>query len=435
MSRWHLRIHRLFWAFLNYSLLKTHTVCVIIKPFLNSICTDCSTSTCLIPCPSKNLLDDRKMKKPKLGKVNDRSDEGNNARDSTLGPDVTQHHLFLLCDSDSLKSRKDELWVTLCFFSVNFIIACIGEKIPVWVRTKELTCRSSLILHLIYKTFCERLSCYSQFGLSLSSSQCRRYYQSLNKRRWHSWSSFYRFGSNDSAERRTDSSVIRVDLAGTLLMPAMWRDLSAWPPAVENIHMKHVICPALVTTISPVMRALHRLMAFSDGTRCFSLSTAVGLLSPFWCPSISLSFLFTCSLFLSRHISFSHFLNIWGLSNMLLVLRVKLPCKNRVVNLHIPNNIPAGRDTKSPAVKLFSILIYSNPIKQFATSREDIIQQGCSICCSGGHISWKLRAQPGQFPELFLLFMYTRLEDGSTFSEHFLLKSTFQISNSKFLMQ
>lgn len=54
----------------------------------------------------------------------------------------------------------------------------------------------------------------------------------------------------------------------------------------KNIHVKHVICPVLVTTISPDMRALQRLMAFSDGT----MLTAVSPLSSFdTLPSVCLT--------------------------------------------------------------------------------------------------------------------------------------------------
>ena len=120
-------------------------------------------------------------------------------------------------------------------------------------------------------------------------------------------------------------------------MPVMWRDLSAWLSAVENIHMKHVICPVLVTT-SPVMRALQRLMSFSDGTMCYLLLTTVGLLFTFWCPSIYLSLLFTVSLFLFLHLSFSLFLNVCELTIMLWVQRLGFSGLSRYVKLPHPNN-------------------------------------------------------------------------------------------------
>lgn len=106
---------------------------------------------------------------------------------------------------------------------------------------------------------------------------------------------FYHFGSIDNVEcdLYVELSVITVYLAEMLLMPVIWRDLSAWLVALENIHMKHVICPVLVTTISPLMRVLQRLMAISDETMCYLRLTTVGLLSTFWCPLIRLSLLFT----------------------------------------------------------------------------------------------------------------------------------------------
>lgn len=102
-------------------------------------------------------------------------------------------------------------------------------------------------------------------------------YQSL--RRWcHILELLYSSGSID-----------HVSFAETALMPLLWCDLSAWLSAVENIHVKHVICPVLVTTISPDMWALQRLMAFSDETMGYLLLTTVSLLFIFWYGAISLS--------------------------------------------------------------------------------------------------------------------------------------------------
>lgn len=125
-------------------------------------------------------------------------------------------------------------------------------------------------------------------------------YQSL--RRWcHILELLYSGGSID-----------HVNFAETALMPLLWCDLSAWLSAVENIHVKHVICPVLVTTISPDMWALQRLMAFSDETMGYLLLTAVSLLFIFWYGAISLSL--ACLLcYLTSLFSYAifHFLHIW----------------------------------------------------------------------------------------------------------------------------
>lgn len=55
----------------------------------------------------------------------------------------------------------------------------------------------------------------------------------------------------------------------------------------ETCHL----CPVLVTTISPVMRALQRLISFSDVTMCYLLLTTVGFHSAFWNTAICLSLL------------------------------------------------------------------------------------------------------------------------------------------------
>lgn len=68
-------------------------------------------------------------------------------------------------------------------------------------------------------------------------------------------SKMWPFACHSSGFDRVEPTAIAVYLAEMLLMPLVWRDSSAWLSTVENIHMKHVICPVLVTTISPVMRA------------------------------------------------------------------------------------------------------------------------------------------------------------------------------------
>lgn len=72
----------------------------------------------------------------------------------------------------------------------------------------------------------------------------------------------------------------------------------------ETCHL----CPVLVTTISPVMRALQRLMSFSDVTMCYLLLTTVGLHSTFWYAAICLSvFCLLCypTSLLFLHLAFS----------------------------------------------------------------------------------------------------------------------------------
>lgn len=77
-----------------------------------------------------------------------------------------------------------------------------------------------------------------------------------------------------------------------------WDDAHAfdmtWLVCLAVCYGKHPsetchLCPVLVTTISPVMRALQRLMSFSDVTMCYLLLTTVGLHFTFWYAAICLS--------------------------------------------------------------------------------------------------------------------------------------------------
>lgn len=172
------------------------------------------------------------------------------------------------------KFNKDIIFSLSCPVTLN---CWFSHYFKLYFRVEEVTLISVLLVHVVrwpcviqaqpHPTLCKHLClCADLFQLLLYLSGCSHLLSRTSPSKvlpsaWFWW-----------CRTRCDRSVF-----GQRRRSCLWCDVTRllgcllWNTSIWN--MSSVLC--LLLPFPPVMRALHRLMAFSDGTMCYLLLTTV----------------------------------------------------------------------------------------------------------------------------------------------------------------